>query len=265
MPSPFPGIDPFVEAQGRWTDFHPRLIFMICDELNDHLPGDYLAQIGERLDVMGWSADRPRAAYPDVMISRRPTIGPRPENDAATAVADWGPSAIPLLEVEEEVEVRYTWVEVLRLPEQKLVTSIEVLSPANKSGAGRLDYLMKFDRLWRADVNLVEIDLLLGGQRLNLARPHPPGDYCVTIARAGNRPICEVSAWSVRQAPPTVPIPLQAPDPDVPLGMARLVQRAYERGRYERALDYSKALELPLHEEDRQWVEETARGSTRPS
>jgi hypothetical protein len=69
MPSPFPGIDPYVEAQGRWTDFHPALIGYNRDALNESLPGDYLAQIGERLDVMGWSSDRPHSAYPDVVVS----------------------------------------------------------------------------------------------------------------------------------------------------------------------------------------------------
>lgn len=261
MPTPFPGIDPFVEAQGRWTDFHPALIGYIRDSLNDAMPGSYLAQIGERLDVMSWSADRARAAYPDVMISRR---GPAREGAAAVATleAGWDPVTIPVAEVEGEVDVRYTWVEILHLPGQELVTSIELLSPANKVGYGWHEHVGKFRRMLRGEVHLVEIDLLLGGQRLPLARPYPPGDFCVTLARADRRPDCEVSAWSIRQTPPTIPIPLRAPDPDVSLDLAALVRTAYDRGRYDRALDYAKPLYLPMTPADLEWAVERAKAAT---
>jgi hypothetical protein len=82
----------------------------------------------------------------------------------------------------------------------------------------------------------------------------------VTIARADQRPNCEVSAWSVRLAPPTIPIPLVPPDPDIALALAPLVARCHELARYDRTLDYSKALGLPLSAEDLEWAERIARG-----
>ena len=37
MPSPFPGMDPFIETY-EWSDFHHRLMTYISDDLMDRLP-----------------------------------------------------------------------------------------------------------------------------------------------------------------------------------------------------------------------------------
>jgi hypothetical protein len=46
--------------------------------------------------------------------------------------------------------------------------------------------------------------------------PLPPGDYFALIARAERRPDCDVFAWTVRDRLPTIPVPLLAPDADLP-------------------------------------------------
>jgi hypothetical protein len=56
-------------------------------------------------------------------------------------------------------EIRETWIEIRRLPDLELVTVIELLSPTNKAGTGRLEYLEKRHELHTRRVNLVEIDL----------------------------------------------------------------------------------------------------------
>ena len=40
MPSPFPGIDPYIESQHLWEGFHARFVTYLCDALNDVLPED---------------------------------------------------------------------------------------------------------------------------------------------------------------------------------------------------------------------------------
>ena len=50
MPSPFPGVDPFVELSGRWTGFHHILIAHCSELLNAELPQDYAALVDERLE-----------------------------------------------------------------------------------------------------------------------------------------------------------------------------------------------------------------------
>ena len=88
------------------------------------------------------------------------------------------------LEVESEI-----FLEILKLPDQRVVTIVELLSPSNKAGAGRRDYLAKRHGLTVPNVHLVELDFLIGGHRLPMERPLPPGDCYALIARASAGPI----------------------------------------------------------------------------
>jgi hypothetical protein len=49
MPSPFPGINPYIESRGLWGDFHQRLITGTGDALNGQLPEHYAARIEEQV------------------------------------------------------------------------------------------------------------------------------------------------------------------------------------------------------------------------
>jgi hypothetical protein len=68
-----------------------------------------------------------------------------------------------------------------------------------------------------------------------------------------------VYSWPIRQALPIIPIPLLAPDPDVPLDLAAVFNTVYQRGQYERSIDYRAPLDLPLGASDRAWAEQLAR------
>jgi hypothetical protein len=48
MKSPFPGMDPYIEACGLWGDFHSHLIEKISEKLVDAAPENYLVRTGER-------------------------------------------------------------------------------------------------------------------------------------------------------------------------------------------------------------------------
>ena len=158
------------------------------------------------------------------------------------------------LEVESEI-----YLEILKLPEQRVVTIVELLSPSSKAGAGRRDYLAKRHGLMVPDVHLVELDFLIGGHRLPMERPLPPGDYFALIARAERRPDCEFFAWAVRDSLPIIPIPLLPPDSDVLIDLAPSFASVYERGRYARLIKYDAPLDVPLAPDDRAWAEELAR------
>ena len=97
-----------------------------------------------------------------------------------------------------EVEIRDRWLEISSLPEMDLVTVIEFLSPSNKAGSGRIDYLEKRAALIDRPVNFVEIDLLLGGRRTPVARKLPAGDYYAVVARTADRPNAQIYAWTIR-------------------------------------------------------------------
>ncbi len=267
--SPFPGMDPYLESQGRWPDVHARLIGSVSNVLGVDLPDNYAAQINEEVHLVTWNKDELRKVVPDVAISRREHPEPEPflARSGGPALAmlepDLEPVAITMAAYEEEV--RDTWIEILRLPEQRLVTVIELLSPTNKASSGHDKYLQKRFRLVQQGVHLVEIDLLVSGLRPPTVQPLPTGDYYAFVSRAERSPVGEVYAWSIRRRLPKVPIPLLAPDPDVTIDLAALFATAYERGRYARLVDYRAPLTVPLGADDLAWAEGLARAAAGPS
>src|SRR5437016_5000500 len=52
MKSPFPGMDPHIEACGLWEDFHRLLIAQIHDALAKAVPDRYIVRTGERAYVV---------------------------------------------------------------------------------------------------------------------------------------------------------------------------------------------------------------------
>ena len=263
MPRPFPGMDPYIEYQGNWQDFHNRLNAELCNSLGAKLPDDYVARVDERIEVVGFDGPTGTSFRPDVLVARSDS-GERFGRSTAggTAVATIEPTFVDVLDRHTE-EVRHTWVEIRRLPNLELVTVIEVLSPVNKVGTGRVEYLAKRDDLHARKVHLVEIDLLLGGHRVPMKQPLRAGHYFAVVARGPNLPTAEVYAWTLRDRLPTIPIPLRSPDPDVRIDLQELFDRIYDLGRYGRTLRYDLPLPegVPLHPEDRAWTEGTMRES----
>jgi hypothetical protein len=142
----------------------------------------------------------------------------------------------------------------------ELVTVIEILSPSNKGGSGRSEYLAKRDALIDQPVNLVEIDLILSGARMPMSGKTPPDGSVAIVARSERRPNAEVYAWPLRQPLPVMPIPLRQPDPDAALDLAAGFQMTYDRGGYARIMRYRHPLppSLPISAEDRAWAERLA-------
>jgi hypothetical protein len=141
---------------------------------------------------------------------------------------------------------------------------LEILSPSNKAGTGRTDYLAKRNEFIDQPVNLVEIDLILRGARMPMERRLPPGDYYAVVARAETRPNADVYAWTVQHPLPLLPIPLRSPDADVTLDLARVFTLSYDRGRYERIVRYGTPLPagLPIDVEARSWAEAVVHGDS---
>ena len=263
MSGPFPGMDPYLELQAPWPDFHNRLIAEICNELGARLPGSYVARVDERIEVATSASDPPSAFRPDVSVALFKGAAASPDVASATApTATLEPKLVEILDRDPE-EIRITWVEIRALPELELVTAIEVLSPINKSGHGRQAYLEKRDKLDASRVSLVEIDLLLGGAPLPMKQRIEPGAYYAIVAHSARLPVAEVYRWTVRDPLPHLPIPLREPDPDILIDLAALVSRVYDLGRYARTL----RRDLPLPETtvlgpgDRAWVESLSRSA----
>jgi hypothetical protein len=81
MPSPFPGMDPYLEHPAWWPGVHHRLIVGLADVLGPVLRPNYAVSVEERVYV-GIPEDlfilaRPRTIVPDVSISGGPRREPR--------------------------------------------------------------------------------------------------------------------------------------------------------------------------------------------
>ena len=130
-----------------------------------------------------------------------------------------------------------------------LVTSIEILSPANKSGEGLREYQRKRSRLLRVEIHLVEIDLLRGGTRSGREVAEPPldTDYEIVVNRASDQSSRTSEIWPValNEELPTIPIPLLSPDADVSLDLGAVFQQIYADAYYELRIDYTGAVPAP--------------------
>ncbi|MFO0960233.1 MAG: DUF4058 family protein [Isosphaeraceae bacterium] len=254
MPSPFPGMDPYLEAPGVWPDFHATFLQAWREAISIALPDGYEAWIDERVQLV--SPDEIRQLVADVGISRHPGDEDRPPIGRQGGIAVLEPVSIPVVMLDQP---RESFIRIVRRPDRELVTVVELLSPANRAGADHSAYLVRRSEIYRQGAHLVELDLLMKGHRLPMGRPLPKGDYYAFVARSERLPDCDVYAWSVRRALPSLPIPLKAPDPDIFIDLAEVFATAYARGPYARSLDDASPAQAQLAPEDADWAAETAR------
>lgn len=247
--SNFPGVDPFVEFQCLWPDFHATFINYWREAIADRLPGAYEARVGERVQLLARvdGEDRVRRIGPDVSVSR----GQGPLGGRAGGTATLEPVPVRLARSDE---TRETFIQILHRPDRKLVAILELLSPANKEEPGRSQYLAKRESILVQDVHLFELDLLLGGKRLPFDDPLPAGECYAMVARAERRPVCDVYAWAMRDPLPALPIPLAVPDPDVTVDLAEVYRTTFERGRYATSIDYARAVPESAGENTGEWI-----------
>ena len=247
MPSPFPGMDPYLESAEAWRDFHHRYIPAASAALLRHLPEQYIVKVEENVYIRELSAeDRRLAGRPDasvVSVGRRPTGG--------AAAATLAPVTAALVQATDEDRIPF--LQVVDRLSRAVVTVIELLSPSNKSNADdRAAYLGKRQRIAGGTSNFVELDLLRGGPRMPLAGL-PACDYYALVSRPQDRP--QVGVWPVmlRDRLPTIPIPLAHGDADVPLDLQAVLDRTYDEAGYARYV-YATPPEPPLSADDAAWA-----------
>lgn len=250
MPSPFPGMDPYLENPKSWPDLHQRLISYSAEWLQPQLRPKYIARIGERVEL----ASLGQAYIPDVLVIRSAPAVYATAPVGAAPVAD-EPLVMTLLEEERTVP----FLEIIHHPSGEVVTLIEVLSPANKTGKGRESYLRKQEDICHAGVSLVEIDLLSQGEATTRARL--AGDpqsaqwrYHICVTRIRPTPRIEVYPATLQQRLPRCRIPLRPEDKDAVLDLPAVFTRCYDIGGYDLLVDYSQPPPVPLSPADKEWM-----------
>lgn len=255
MPSPFPGMDPYIEQSKLWVDFHNSLADEIRAQLNRKIRPDYFARLTPytTYEVVGISHVQRQSIRPDVgVLLREQAVGDAPQMLLIE------PAPVESI-VENEVQVDLVSVEIYHTNDEVLVTAIEILSPVNKqpSHEAYQDYLRKRRELLRSEVHLIEIDLLRAGTRPPLHRPVPTAPYYVMLSRCNRRPYVDVWPLQLQAKLPMLPVPLLAPDPDAPLDLGAAVATVYERGGYDVQIDYRQPVPPPaLTDNEATWVDE---------
>jgi len=239
MPSPFPGMDPYLEP--FWPDVHSTLITHSRSLLQRQLTGSGLvARVEERL-IVEQPFESPHSFRGDVVLSDR---DPRRVNSAgSTAVAE--PIVIPA----EALPQRS--IAITDSAGGDVVTVIEFVSPSNKlSGDGRDQYIRKQYDCIRANVNLVEIDLVRTGKHVvyypaDRLEPRMQSTYIICTFRAVGGKRYELYPVRLEQRLPTIRIPLRYTDADITLDLQAVLNQTYEEGAFDN-IDYTRPCVPPL-------------------
>jgi len=249
MPSPFPGMNPYLEQDDAWHDFHERFMPLVAEWISAQVDPHYIVKIDEHVFIHEFSAEQRRfLGRADISVARDLS---RPDADRQTAVAVLDAPAegyVPAIDVE-----RLSFVEIRDRRNRHLVTVIELLSPANKRPGGDRDqYLAKRQEILGSTAHLIEIDLLRGGQRPPL-EDLAACDYCVMVSRSEQRPRVGLWPLQLRDRLPVVPIPLRCPDPDARLDLQAVLHDIYDKARYETYV-YDGSPEPPLSPDSETWA-----------
>lgn len=259
MPSPFPGMDPYLERPEIFPDFHDRFITHLSEFLQVDLPPAYYAGIGRRT----WIDFAERSIGPDVELLQRHAERNHPSGRSAVLEHEVDkPIAvyIPSDEIAEPLVEIYT----RQGTERRLVTSIELLSPKNKErGAyGRDLYVKKQQEIVKhSQVHLVEIDLLRSGEHTTalslqaLRKALGACDYHVCVHCFDKPDYYFVNPIQLESPLPAIEVPLLPGDGEVKVDLQAVFNRTYDAGPYRREIDYARDTpEPPLDHERAEWA-----------
>lgn len=241
-------MDPWLEDY--WGDVHASLTAYARDRLQPNLPSGLKARIEEYVTVESKFDDEEWRHHfvPDVMVTEQFRLSTSEQEGSVAVITETEPVLLPR-EVEPPTLRRIQIIDTSN--GNRVVTSIEFLSPANKIGRGLELYRKKQREMIDGKVNLVEIDLVRTGDwAVAVEVGHVPvklrGIYRATVVRAVRSDQCEYYAIPLTAPLPKLKIPLRPTDADVVLELQPLIEAAYTNGGYADDIDYGKSPLLPL-------------------
>jgi Protein of unknown function (DUF4058) len=251
MPSPFPGMNPYLEQEDVWHDFHERFIPLVATILGGQLRPRYIVKIDEHIYVHELATEARRSVgRADVSLGpSSPEVAHEPAPGTVMGLLE-APARVRLPAMDRE---RLSYVEVRDRRDRELVTVVELLSPSNKySGPDREQYLVKRMDILNAPVHLVEIDLLRGGPPLPAAG-RPKCAYSVLVRRVERRLDAEVWPILLRERLPMIPVPVRSPEPDARLDLQAILNRIYDDAGYADYI-YDESPRPRLNAKDADWA-----------
>ena len=257
MPSPFPGMNPWLERPGLWPDVHDSLVVALRRALAPLVSPRYYIALRQRM-VFAIMPSEPAFILPDVSVLEQSVLAEALKLEKAVLAEP------VIVEVPVREKIPEDYLEVVEASTHLVVTVIEILSLSNKTpGKDRRAYEYKRERIFQTPTHLVEIDLLRDGEPMPFTlRTQTNGHlshYRILVKRGDyGRRAC-LYPFSVRDPIPIFPLPLQSGDTEPPIRLGEVIKQLYDEGRYNLRIDYSQPLEPPLGEADAQWAKEILR------
>jgi len=233
-------MDPYLEG-ALWTTFYFGFGAELLRQLAPRLRPRYLALPVERL-VLDEVSDlhiTTASIYPDLSILPTQPLHETQAASLATMAPLQRATVMPQAVPHVSIEIRDT-------AQRQLVTAIEILSPTNKRGEGRAEYLAKRRRLLLSSAHLIELDLLREGQRVPMQEPLPAAPYFVFLSRAERRPVLDIWPVALSQALPEIQVPLLNGDADLGLDLQAAFTATYDLLGYNLLVDYRQPPSPPL-------------------
>lgn len=254
MPSPFPGMDPYLEHPDFWPGLHNRLIVAISDALVPLVRPKYRVDIDKRIYQIDVEND-PLVGIPDVTVQYPYTTTNQTQSNVAVAALTTTPVKV---RIPMPVEVREAYLEIKEMTTKDVITAIEILSPANKrSGKGREMYLEKREEVLGSRTHLIEIDLLRFWEHLPFLSNENDikTDYRILVSRRNQRPIADLYPFNLQNSIPSFPVPLRAEDAEPTVNLQELFSDVYDRAGYDYIVDYSREPVPAFSERDGVWAD----------
>ena len=246
--SPFPGMDPFIESH-EWPPFHHTFLAHIVRYLVPLLPDGYSMAPETGVKASDFLTGDYNNYRLDIALEDENRWKHPPVAGGAEVLDKPTDTMIVEAPTPRTITIR-------TIHNSELITAIELLSPANKVGHGMVKYLEKRDAFIQADVNIVEIDLLRGGEPPFAAEHWPDSAYRIQVYKATTG-LLQLWAVNLDERLPKVPVPLLSPDPALALDLQAVFDETYHFGLYKRVLRYdTKRLRPAVGVREREVVEE---------
>ena len=258
MPSPFPGMNPYLEYPAFWSSFHTRLMVAIADVVAPQLSSQYYVEVESRTYQSDEGEEELLIGIPDAIVFAGQDDGLSPKSSSLEGVSTATQLRPEKVTVPMPLEVKQRYLEVREMGTDAVITVIELLSPTNKrTGEGRTAYEKKRRLILGSDTHLVEIDLLRGGKPMMVRGIQSASTYRILISRSTQRPTADYYGVTLRQPLPSFPIPLKPGDAEPIVPMQEVFTQLFDRARYGTRIDYRQSVPPPaLAESDQRWVDD---------
>lgn len=235
MPSPFPGMDPYLEHPELWPGMHKLLISEIFRFLSPQLRPKYLVSLEVRIYETA-DDDLSVIGIPHVTVMQPQTAT---ETTASNIpVASPPPQPLTVI-IPMPYTVREGYLEIIERETKELITVIEILSPTNKrTGKGRQMYEEKREEILGSRTHLIEIDLLRRGRKMPVIGNDVESHYRVLVCRGNRRPRADLYAFNLQNPMPAFPLPLRSGDTEPVINLQELFTQIYDIASYDLKIDY---------------------------